>query len=216
MAEVAGAEQSRTESAPARRHPVRERSDSPTQVIATDTVRERAQAIVTELLERMGFHARVTSDVDTAEGEVVVRVSADAEGLLIGRRGQTVDALEHLINRMISTGEATAESRVAVDIGGYRDRRKEALIELAERLKERAVTQGRRIQVSPMSPRDRRILLGVLSHDDTIRTRVLGTGFYRRVALFPAGLEDESATIEVNDEGEDAFAGRRAGDDESA
>jgi len=80
----------------------------------------------------MGFQASVSSFVDTEEGEVVVKVESDAEGLLIGRRGQTLDAVEHLVNRMVLSGDNAAESRVAIDVGGYRQRRRDTLLELAE------------------------------------------------------------------------------------
>jgi spoIIIJ-associated protein len=89
---------------------------------------------------------------------------------------------------------------VAIDVGGYRDRRRETLLELADRLKVRVLTQGRRIQVSPMSPRDRRILQGVLGRDDAVRTRVLGTGFYRRVVIFPVGVDEAAVPLESEDE----------------
>ncbi len=81
-------------------------------------------------------------------------------------------------------------------MGGYRERRREALLELAERLKVRAVTQSRRVQVSPMSPRDRRILQGALAGDGTVETRALGSGFYRRVLIAPVGLADDGSPVE--------------------
>jgi spoIIIJ-associated protein len=164
-----------------------------------EEAQQRATALTTELLQKMGFQANVSSHYDETEQEIVIKVESDAEGLLIGRRGQTLDAFEHVLNRMVLAGESAGELRLALDVGGYRDRRRETLLELAERLKVRAVTQGRRIQVSPMSPRDRRLLQSVLGRDDTVRTRVLGTGFYRRVVIFPVGLEEDSMPIEHDD-----------------
>jgi spoIIIJ-associated protein len=165
--------------------------------LSSEEIKTKAVALTGEIAKRMGFEATVTADVDEAENEVIVQLRADAEGLLIGRRGQTLDALEHLLNRMIARGEATAESHVVLDVGGYRERRKTSLLELAERLKVSALTQRRRVQVSPMSPRDRKILQNALVADDAVSTRVLGSGFYRRVLIVPAGLEeDESSPIE--------------------
>ena len=165
-----------------------------------EEAQDRATTLTRELLERMGFQAQVSSHYDEAEQEIVLKIESDAEGLLIGRRGQTLDAFEHLLNRMVLAGESAGELRLALDVGGYRDRRRDTLLELADRLKERAVSQGRRIQVSPMSPRDRRLLQSVLGKDDSVRTRVLGTGFYRRVVIFPMGLEEESMPIEHDDD----------------
>jgi spoIIIJ-associated protein len=148
----------------------------------------------------MGFEARVSSFYDEQDSEIVLAVDSDAEGLLIGRRGQTLDALEHVINRIVLAGESGTEGRLAIDVGGYRQRRRETLLELADRLKVRALTQGRRIQVSPMSPRDRRVLQGALGRDETVRMRVLGSGFYRRVVIFPAGLDETTAPLDVETE----------------
>jgi spoIIIJ-associated protein len=185
-----------------------ERAPSPTESAAPvaalparsrEEAEQHAVVLMRELLERMGFQAQISSSYDEQEQEIVIRVESDAEGLLIGRRGQTLDAIEHVLNRMVLAGESATELRLALDVGGYRDRRRDTLLELADRLKVRALTQGRRIQVSPMSPRDRRILQGVLGRDENVRTRVLGTGFYRRVVIFPVGLDEESMPIE-NDE----------------
>lgn len=162
-----------------------------------DELRRRAEAALAEILRRMGFNATVSSAFDEEFSEIVIKVESEAEGLLIGRRGQTLDALEHLINRIVLVGEAGTDGRVAIDVGGYRDRRRETLLELADRLKVRALTQGRRIQVSPMSPRDRRILQNALGRDETVRLRVLGSGFYRRVVVFPVGLEEGAAPLEI-------------------
>lgn len=160
----------------------------------------------------MAFAAEVSGEIDESEGEIVVRVRTDAEGLLIGRRGQTLDAVEHLINRMVFTGEPGSDNRVALDVGGYRDRRRESLLELAERLKERALSQGRRVQVSPMSPRDRKVLQAAFTGDESIETRVLGSGFYRRVLIVPSGVDESSEPIdEVS-----ADAARGADDADSA
>jgi len=170
--------------------------------LSREEVLARSVTVVDELLRRMGFTAEVAADFDEVDGEVLVRVRSDAEGLLIGRRGQTLDAAEHLVNRMVFAGEPASENRIALDIGGYRDRRREALVELAGRLKARATSERRRVQVSPMNPRDRKILQAALAADQTVETRILGSGFYRRVLICPVGLTDDSPPIdEFSDDG---------------
>jgi spoIIIJ-associated protein len=172
-----------------------------------EEIRERAVRLVSGLLERMAFDAEVSAEFDEAEGETLVRVRTEAEGLLIGRRGQTLDAVEHLINRMVFAGESGADNRIALDVGGYRERRREALLELADRLKARALTQGRRVQVSPMSPRDRKVLQAALAGEDAVETRVLGSGFYRRVLIVPVGVEETGAPLEESSASIDETAG---------
>jgi spoIIIJ-associated protein len=180
--------------------PAAESRREPAEALDSEVVLSRARELVDELARRMGFEAEIGGHLDTEAEEAVVEVKADAEGLLIGRRGQTLDALEHVVNRMVVGHNQTADVRVAIDVGGYRERRRESLVELAERLRERAVAEGRRVQVSPMSARDRRIFQQALAEDGTVETRVLGSGFYRRLLVVPAGADaDSSASDAVAD-----------------
>lgn len=162
--------------------------EPPLDAEALEAIRVRAEELVKQLLSKMGFAAEVSTCVDEAAGEAVVSVRAENEGLLIGRRGQTLDSLEHIINRMVLRGDAGGDGRVLLDIGDYRRRRRESLEELAGRLKNRAVGERRTVQVSPMSPRDRRFFAQAFADDDTVEVRALGAGFYRRVIVAPAGM----------------------------
>jgi spoIIIJ-associated protein len=160
-----------------------------------ELIRARAEELVKELLQKMGFAAEVSSNIDEAAGEAVVSVRSESEGLLIGRRGQTLDSLEHIVNRMTLRAEAYVEGRVLLDIGDYRKRRRESLDELASRLRARAVGERRTVQVSPMSPRDRRFFAQAFADDESVEVRALGAGFYRRVIVAPAGMV--SAAVEA-------------------
>ncbi len=153
-----------------------------------EAVRVKAEELVIGLLSRMGFAAEVSSSVDEAAGEAVIMVRSESEGLLIGRRGQTLDSLEHIVNRMVLRGEGSGEGRVLLDIGDYRRRRRESLDELATRLRTRAVGERRTVQVSPMSPRDRKFFAQAFAGNDSVEIRTLGAGFYRRVIVAPAGM----------------------------
>jgi len=183
-----------------------------------ELVRARAEELVKELLQKMGFPAEVTSTIDEAAGEAVVSVRSESEGLLIGRRGQTLDSLEHIVNRMTLRAEAYVEGRVLLDIGDYRKRRRESLDELASRLRARAVGERRTVQVSPMSPRDRRFFAQAFADDESVEVRSLGAGFYRRVIVAPAGMAASAvaaaeAAGEVEDdavETDSGFAGTEA------
>lgn len=184
--------------------------ETPLDAAALEEIRARAEALVRELLEKMGFPAEVSSSIDEAAGEAVVSVRSESEGLLIGRRGQTLDSLEHIVNRMALRADAYAEGRVLLDIGDYRKRRRESLEELAGRLRERAVTERRAVQVSPMSPRDRRFFAQAFADDEAVELRSLGAGFYRRIVVAPAGgaggtdRPDAEAARDVSPEPPDA------------
>ncbi|MFT4570942.1 MAG: spoIIIJ-associated protein [Hyphomicrobiaceae bacterium] len=153
--------------------------------IDLDALAETAARLAGEMLTQMGFEAEISSRVDAEEGEAIIQARCDAEGLLIGRRGQTLDALEHILNRMSVRVDGGGEARVLLDIGEYRERRRESLSELADRLKQRAIAEGRNVQVSPMSPRDRKFFQAALAGDEMVEARSLGAGFYRRVVVVP-------------------------------
>lgn len=180
----------------------------------------RSGELTKELFSLMGFGAEVETRVDDEEGEVVVGVRADAEGLLIGRRGQTLDALEHILNRMSLRADVAGDAHVLLDIGEYRQRRRESLAELASRLKERALSEGRNVQVSPMSPRDRKFFQQALEGEENVETRSLGAGFYRRVVVVPsveatkAAAAAAPASDQANEESGDNAAGTTEGSTE--
>jgi spoIIIJ-associated protein len=183
--------------------------EPPLDAAALDAIRARGEELVRELLVKMGFAAEVESSIDEAAGEAVVTVRSENEGLLIGRRGQTLDSLEHIVNRMVLR-ETAGEGRVQLDIGDYRRRRRESLEELAARLRTRAVGERRTVQVSPMSPRDRKFFALAFADDESVEVRALGAGFYRRVIVAPAGMGAEALAEAVaaggeEDGGEGAF-----------
>src|SRR5439155_26220650 len=113
-------------------------------------------------------------------------VAGDSGGLLIGRRGQTLDALEYLVNRIAARQEDTDSGRVTIDVERYRERRREYLTALAFRLADKAKKTGRTVTLNPMNPRDRRVVHVALKDDPEVGTRSHGDGHYRKVAIMPA------------------------------
>ena len=145
---------------------------------------DRARSVLAEIVRLAGSPAAVEVARDT-EGVRLV-ITGDPSGILIGRRGQTLDALEYVLNRVVAH-EDEANGRAMVDVEGYRSRRRQGLEELARRVAERARRRGKPVTLNPMSPRDRRIVHLALQDDPTLTTRSAGTGFYRKVVIVPAG-----------------------------
>jgi spoIIIJ-associated protein len=115
---------------------------------------------------------------------ILLNIKGDGSGILIGRKGQTLDALEYLINKIVHRG-AEDKKRIALDTENYRSRREDSLRQLAQRLAEKAKKQGRPVTISPMNAHDRRIVHLALQEDKTLRTRSTGTGPYRRLIITP-------------------------------
>jgi spoIIIJ-associated protein len=151
----------------------------------------------------MGVDATVSVQVE-GDGSVAVTIdAADGGAVLIGRRGTTLDALEHIINRMTTGADPGARVRVTLDVCGYRERRKATLGDAAIRLKDHAISSMRRVQITPLSPNDRVLFQEALAGDDSVTTRIVGSGFYRRVLVIPRGQESDGRVVEeFNEEGQ--------------
>ena len=144
-----------------------------------------AVSMLQRLLGFMGFRARIDSVEGEHPGEICLRISSDARGLLIGRHGQTLDALEYLVNRIVGHKEEGA-SRIVLDAEGYRDRRRREVAETARRLAARVRETGQPQAMDPLSARERRVVHLTLASDPAVSTRSDGEGAMRHVVIFPA------------------------------
>ncbi len=143
----------------------------------------RAQAVLGEILKRMGVEATVEL---REEGErAVLDVKGPEGGLVIGKKGQTLEALQYLVSKIVHRDGETHQP-ILVDVEGYRARREEALIEMAHELAEKVVRSGRAVTVNPMSPHDRRIIHVTLDKVPGVTTRSEGEGIFRRLLVVPA------------------------------
>ncbi len=140
-----------------------------------------AQEFLQELTHLMGVEVSVHVNTDE-EGNVRVNMEGDSQGILIGRRGETLDALQHLTSLKINKGR-NDYTRVTLDTEGYRARREEALVRLANRMANRAVKTGRRVSIEPMNPYERRILHSALQSNPDVTTHSEGEEPNRHVVI---------------------------------
>ena len=146
---------------------------------------EKACSALKELLLFMGTEPAV--NVENRDEETVVNITKVPnlpEGFLIGHRGQTLDAIEYLVNRIVTKSDET-DAHIAVDVEGYRERRWKSLENLALRLGERAKRRRKPVTLSPMSPRDRRVIHLTLEGDPLVTTKSTGHGYFRQVCIVP-------------------------------
>jgi spoIIIJ-associated protein len=141
---------------------------------------EMAKKTLQDLLRLLGVEAEV--ELRDEPERILLSIKSDGSGLLIGRKGETLDALEYLITKMVHKG-AEDKKRIVLDTENYRSRREESLVTLAHRLAEKARKLGRPVTISPMNAHDRRIIHLALQDDKTLRTRSTGTGLYRKVVI---------------------------------
>ncbi len=145
-----------------------------------DTNADAPDTILKEILNRMGIEAEVQSDL--IDGSTHLNMITDMPALLIGKHGQTLDAIERLLNCMINRS-VLVKRRVFIDTEGYRERREQSLLELAHREAARVRQTHREVILAPMSPRDRRIIHLALKADDVVSTYSQGEGEMRRVVI---------------------------------
>ncbi len=151
--------------------------------LPSGAVTERAVHMLEEVIRLMDVPANVSSRAQ--EESVLLEITGDSSGVLIGRRGQMLDALEYLVNRAVGReGEST---RIVVDSQNYRARRRQSLEELARRMGEQAKKKRKVVALNPMSPRDRRIVHLVLQEDPSLSTKSSGKGYYRKLIIIPQG-----------------------------
>ena len=167
----------------------------PEPVAERDTGDELDQAArVRELLERtievVGVPATVHLDVHP--GELVATISGHDLGILIGRNGQTIDALQYLSNAIgYRSADVDAERLpVVVDAAGYRARRAASLETLARQYAERAVATGTRVELEPMTAVERKIVHELLKDDPEVETASEGTEPNRFVVIVPGKPAD--------------------------
>ena len=141
---------------------------------------KRAKAFLAGLTERMGIPVEIA--LQETEEQLRMQMTGENMSLLIGRRGETLDALQYLTSLNINRGRE-AYLRVSIDTENYRAKREEALRKLAVRMAGRAKKSGRRVALEPMNPYARRIPHSALQNDPDVTTHSEGEEPYRRVII---------------------------------
>jgi spoIIIJ-associated protein len=148
-------------------------------------VAEKAEAALREILRLMGVKA--TFEKKISPDETVLEIHAENSGLLIGRKGQTLEALQYLVSRIAGEHYAAEGPHLVVDIEKYRERRRKMLQDMALRLGEKAKRQRKTVTVEALSAADRRVIHAALQDDPWVSTKSLGQGSYRRLLIIPEG-----------------------------
>jgi spoIIIJ-associated protein len=147
-----------------------------------DEPSERVRGIVGRVVHALGLHATV--DIDETEDEIRATVNGDDLGLLIGKHGATIDALQHLAFRAAFRGEEVRK-QVVVDAAGYRERREGALHRMADRAAAEALRYGRPVELEPMRATERKIVHTYLSERTDVETHSEGDEPDRRLVVSP-------------------------------
>ncbi len=144
---------------------------------------EKARMILEGLLNRMQIESSVTVQ-ETGEA-IILNIRGDGSGLLIGKRGQNLDAIQYFVNKA-AHHSANGHKMIIIDTEEYRKRREESLIALAMRLGEKVKKTKKPVTVGQMNAHDRRIIHLAMQSDATLTTKSRGEGEYRKILILRA------------------------------
>lgn len=143
---------------------------------------EKAKSFVSMILDKMGLDATVTAEEN--EDTVNLEIEGENMGLVIGRRGDTLDAISYLTTLVANKGQEK-HTRIVIDTENYREKRKSTLESLARRMASVAIRQRRNVTLDPMNPYERRIVHEALQGNENITTFSVGDDPYRKVVISP-------------------------------
>ena len=153
----------------------------PAEELAADSPAGTAHAFLMELTKLMGVDVTIDMGTD-ADGNVYGYINGDTLGILIGRRGETLDAVQYLTSLKVNRGRE-GYIRVTLDTENYRAKREDTLIRLANRMANRALRTGRKVSLEPMNPYERRIIHYALQQTSGVTTHSEGEEPNRHVVI---------------------------------
>jgi spoIIIJ-associated protein len=146
----------------------------------TDMVAE-AKSVTTDILNHMGLEAELTVRKERETIHIIIE-GDEAGKILIGPRGQTLDAFQYLITRILNR-KVSEKIKVILDSGGYRNRRKKYLETLALKMAEKSKQTGKPVVISPLNAHDRRIIHLILEKDKDLKTISRGEGHLKKIVV---------------------------------
>ncbi len=166
---------------------------------AADSAQALVESTMEGLIERAGldlsFEVR-----ETAQDELLVEISGPDEDLLTEKEGALLDAFQLFFKRVTQHQLPDSRVNVSFDCNGYRDESSKALVELAERLKEKALEQGRSVYLRALPPKDRKVVHQHLANDERVRSRSVGDGLFKKIKIYPVKSGPRDSGREVSEE----------------
>ncbi len=157
--------------------------------IALERAEEKGRAFLSKIFEEMKLD--VVIDIKEKNNYLIFDLKGDKLGILIGRRGDTLDSLQFLLNLVINE-KNSVKIKGIIDIENYRAKREETLIGLSHKLAAKARKTGQKVVLEPMNPQERRIIHMALQNDRRVTTYSEGEEPYRKVVIVPESSSKDS------------------------
>jgi len=175
------------------------------------TAGRRGKEVLGEILRRMGIQATIEVKPGEVEEEIILDIQGETGGLLIGRHGQTLEALQYLLTRILGERQGWEGPEIIIDTENYGARRRKGLEDMALRLGEKAKRQRKAVTIDALSSADRRVVERVLGDDPWLTTKSLGRGAYRRLLILPEGDRKRRENEKTPPSGKQQIKGQRKG-----
>ncbi len=151
---------------------------------------QQAADILREILGRMSMEAQVQAQM--VNGAVHLDIMGDGSGLLIGKKGRTLDDLQFIVSKIVNKDNSPADKiKVVIDTENYRARREASLREKALRMSDKAKRTLKPVWLDPMPPNERRIVHMILAEDRGVYTKSHGEGVMRKIVVYPRRLANK-------------------------
>ena len=163
---------------------VEKEASSPESIIDPAPLMAKVEDFLSGMFKAMPMEVKIDMGFDSEEKTVLVNLSGEDMGVLIGKRGQTLDSIQYLCSLVVNKGE-DEYIRVKVDTENYRERRKETLETLARNISYKVKRTKRPVSLEPMNPYERRVIHAALQNDKYVVTRSEGVEPYRHIVISP-------------------------------
>ena len=177
--------------------------------IATDEKAALAAGFLSEICEKMGV-SNITVSAEKRGEVIILKIDGPHVGALIGRRGETMEALSYL-SGLVANRIDGDYAKIGIDVGGYRSKREADLASLAQRIAAKVIKTGRAQALEPMNPYERRIIHSAVSEVAGVKSESTGEGPTRRVVILSTGENAKPGLPERYDRGERSERGERTG-----
>lgn len=147
-----------------------------------ETTQDKLEEFLNLLFEKLRLNPQTSFKEE--DGNIFVNLEGEDLGILIGRRGETLDSVQFLANLFINKSKEDYK-KIIIDVEDYRKKRENTLVNLAERLGQKVKRTGRKISLEPMSPHERRIIHMALQENNTVNTYSEGMEPFRKVVIAP-------------------------------
>lgn len=147
-----------------------------------ETLQDRAIEFLGQVFEAMNMTVNIAAEYNEEEKEININLTGDDMGILIGKRGQTLDSLQYLVSLVVNK-KSDDYIRIKLDTENYRERRKETLETLAKNIAYKVKRTKRSVSLEPMNPYERRIIHAALQNDKYVVTRSDGEEPFRHVII---------------------------------